>query len=53
MSDTATKPAQAQPTPKQQAIKAWFECKDDAERKACVTQYPILAEIYTLAATLK
>lgn len=54
MSDTP-KPAVADPksAERQTAIKAWFDCKDDSERKACVTKYPILAEIYTLAATLK
>ena len=53
---TEPKPAaapEAVSDPRAQAIKAWHECKNDADRKAAVKQHPILAELYSLAASLK
>lgn len=36
-----------------EAVQVWHDCKTDADRKAAVAKYPILAELYSLAANLK
>lgn len=57
MADEPTKPAPAPAKPavdnKAAAIKAWNDADTIEAKTAAVKQYPILAELYALAATLK
>lgn len=49
----AAVPASAPTSERSAAVKAWHAAKTDDERRAAVKQYPVLADIFTLAANLK
>lgn len=52
MATTETKPAETTADIRAAAIKAWHDADTVEKKKAAVKQYPILANIYALAATL-